>query len=459
MSDLAANEAKVKTPRQRSMPTSRPTNKKVRQYKFSLKDIKLVQDHLKTHGNIKKGDLEKIPWANIGLTLKLHTQLDLPPGPRNRTRLLTKETPNGPWLDLVALELSEEWLRSEMLKADSTMPLSRDAGYHWIKSKSLGISRRALWSFLEKQEHLQMTRNIPNERKKGGAERSAVGHVEIDLVHLLKGEFYEDELGELADSMDDEIGAKDGYIFTLVSQVTRYGFAVIQRRKTAAESAASLRQIFREFERVHKAPIVKIYSDQGKEFAGEVKRFLATKKVKHRMVARGAHIEHFNQVLQRSFYRCLNMERGSIRSCLVQALGIINNSFSRRLGMSPAEAVKLPLKEIQRRYNRTRDDGDLKYMKTKKPKVGDKCRVLVNLRKLIRAAKTTDKGGMYKTAKGNHFSRKVHTIKVCDHSKLRYYAGGQWRDRDELMIISGVDDKTQSKLRTRRMIKGHLPEP
>ena len=230
--------------RMRSMPTSRPTNKKVRQYKFSLKDIKLVQDHLKAHGSIKKGDLEKIPWANIGLLLKLHTQLDLPPGPRNRTRLLTKETTNGPWLELVALELTEEWLRSEMLKANSTMPLSRDAGYHWIKNKTLGISRRALWSFLEKQEHLQMTRNIPNERKKGGAERSAVGHVEIDIVHLLKDEFYEDELGELADTLDDEIGAKDGYIFTLVSQVTRYGFAMIQRRKTAAETAVSLRQMF-----------------------------------------------------------------------------------------------------------------------------------------------------------------------------------------------------------------------
>ena len=106
-----AEVTKKEQPKQRSMPTSRPTNKKVRQYKFSLKDIKLVQDHLKAHGLIKKGDLEKIPWANIGLTLKLHTQLDLPPGPRNRTRLLTKETPNGPWLDLVALELTEEWLR------------------------------------------------------------------------------------------------------------------------------------------------------------------------------------------------------------------------------------------------------------------------------------------------------------------------------------------------------------
>ena len=285
--------------RQRSMPTSRPTNKKLRQYKFSLKDVKLVQDHLKAHGSIKKGDLEKIPWANIGLTLRLHTQLNLPPGPRNRTRLLTRETTNGPWLELVPLELMEEWLRNEMLKPASTMPLSRDAGYHWVKSKALGVSRRALWSFLEKQEHLQMTRNIPNERKKGGAERSAVGHVEIDLVHLLKDEFYEDELGELADSLPEEIGAKDGYIFTLVSQVTRYGFARIQLKKTATETAVSLRQVFREFERVHKAPIVKIYSDQGKEFLGDVKRFLASKNVKHKMVARGAHIEHFNQVLQR----------------------------------------------------------------------------------------------------------------------------------------------------------------
>ncbi len=444
--------------RQRSMPTSRPTNKKLRQYKFSLKDVKLVQDHLKAHGSIKKGDLEKIPWANIGLPLKLHTQLDLPPGPRNRTRLLTRETKNGPWLETVPLELMDEWLRNEMLKPASTMPLSRDAGYHWIKSKTLGISRRALWSFLEKQEHLQMTRNIPNERKKGGAERSAVGHVEIDLVHLLKDEFYEDELGELADSLPDEIGAKDGYIFTLVSQVTRYGFARIQLKKTATETAVSLRQVFREFERVHKAPIVKIYSDQGKEFLGDVKAFLESKNVKHKMVARGAHIEHFNQVLQRSFYRCLNMERGSIRACLTQALDIINNSFSRRLGMSPTEAVKLPLKEIQRRYNRTRNEGDLKYMKTKKPKVGDKCRVLVNLRKLIRNAKTSDKGGMYKAAKGAHFSRQVHRIKVCDHAKLRYYAGGQWRDRDEIMLISGVDDKTQEKLRHRRFIKGHLGE-
>ena len=441
----------------RSMPTSRPTNKKMRQYKFSLKDIKLVQDHLKAHGNIQKGDLEQIPWANIGLPLKTHTQLNLPPGPRNRTRLLTKETTNGPWLELVAQEMIDDFLRNEMLKPKSTMPLSRDAGYHWIKSKTLGISRRALWSFLEKQEHLQMTRNIPNERRKGGAKRGAVGHVEIDIVHLLKDELYEDELGQLADTFDDEIGSKDGYILTMVSQVTRYGLAMLQRRKTADETATSLRQMFKDFERVHGTPVVKVYSDQGKEFMGAVARFFERKRVPHKMVARGAHIENFNQMLQRSFYRCLNMERGSVRSCLEQALDIVNHSYSRRLGMSPAEAVKLSPEEVTRRYNRTRDEGDMNYMKTKKPKVGDKCRVLVNLRKLIRNAKTTDKGGAYKASKGEHFSRKVYRIKVCDHKRMRYYAGGQWRDRDEIMIISGVDEKTQSKLRTRMALKGHVP--
>jgi hypothetical protein len=273
---------------------------------------------------------------------------------------------------------------------------------------------------------------------------------------MLKGEMYADELGALEETLPDELSARGGYIFTLVSQVTRYGFATIQSRKTAVESAASLRRVFREFERVHKAPIVKVYSDQGKEFAGDVKRFLESKKVKHRMVARGAHIEHFNGLLQRSFYRCLNMERGSVQSCLTQALGIVNNTFSRRLGMSPVEAVKLPLEEIQRRYNGTRPLGDMKYMKTKKPKIGDKCRILVNFRKLIRNPKTTDKGGMYKTAKGTHFSRKIHKIKVCDHDKLRYYVGGKWHDRDQFMIISGVDDKTQAKLRHRRLMKGHV---
>jgi hypothetical protein len=48
----------------------------------------------------------------------------------------------------------------------------------------------------------------------------------------------------------------------------------------------------------------------------------------------------------------------------------------------------------------------------------------------------------------------VYRIKVADNEKLRYYVAGKWLDRDEIMLISGVDEKTQSKLRTRRFLKG-----
>ena len=430
----------------RSAPTVRPANKKIRQFKFEVRDVKLVTDHLKEHGDIKKGDLE-IPWVDTfpPQSLKTNSQLKLPPGPHNRTRLMARETLNGPWLEIVPKELSDQWLRARMLTKDSKMPLSRDAGYHWLKGQTLGISRRALWTFLEKQEHLQMSRNIPDERRKGGATRGNVGHVEIDIVYVQRKLLSDRELGQLSDMWPGEydFGPNDGYILTIVNQITRFGLAKFQRLKDAPETAANLRQMVPKMERQHNdMPILKCYSDRGKEFAGNVKRYFESRNIKQKWVARGSHIEHYNQVLQRSLYRCLNMKRGTLKSCLKQAVDIVNNTFNRRLGMTPTEATS-DIERALKRYNTTRDSGDREYMKTRKPKVGDRCRVLTQLRKHIRAVKTKAKGGMYKPTKRTHFSRQVHLIKHVDEKNLRYYAGGEWRDRDQIMLVSGVDATTQ----------------
>ncbi len=198
-------------------------------------------------------------------------------------------------------------------------------------------------------------------------------------------------------------------------------------------------------EKRHKAPITHCYSDQGKEFLGNVREYFNSRNIKHKTVARGAHIEHYNQVLQRSFYRCLDMKRGTIKSCLYQAVDIVNNTFNRRLGMTPQEAID-DLDRAKKRFNQTREEGDKEYMKTRKPKIGDKCRVLTNLRKLIRAPKD----GVYKPTRQRHFSRQVHRIKHIDEKNLRYYAGGSWRDRDQIMLISGVDPVTKHLLAERR---------
>ena len=39
----------------KKIKTTRPTDKKLRQFRFDLKDVKLAQDHLKEHGSLKKG--------------------------------------------------------------------------------------------------------------------------------------------------------------------------------------------------------------------------------------------------------------------------------------------------------------------------------------------------------------------------------------------------------------------
>ena len=429
-----------------TLKTSRPANRRLRQNKFPLKEVKFVIEHLKVHGKILKGDIPEIPWAHIS-HFKTNAMLKLPPGPHNRALLMVQEQTNGPWLEVIPEEMTEDWLRTEMLKVDSEMPLSRDGGFHWLKSKTVGISRRALWKFLEKQEHLQMTRNIPNEREKGGAERGELGHVEIDLVHLLNNELFDDEIAALNEyfatqGAEEDLTSRDGYILTVIDQVTRYGVARIQRRKNATETAIGIEILFAKLEKALKSPILKVYSDQGKEFHGAVQVYFKRKKIKHTMVARGAHVEHYNQVLQRSFYRCLKMGRGSVRSCLEQAERMVNATFNKRLGMSPSEAVKKPHDVVQRKYNASRQKGDPNYMKTRVPKIGDKCRYLVNLRKLIRKPKE----GIYKTAKGEHFSREVVKIKHIDKKRMRYYAGGAWRDRDQIMLVSGVDGITKFKL-------------
>ena len=437
---------------QKKLKTSRPADRKLRQFRFDLKDVKLALTHLKEHGTLKKGDLE-IPWVQAGFEFKTNTQLKLPPGPRNRTLLMSLE--NGQWKEIVPTETLEEWLRTEMLKATSEMPLTRDAGFHWLKSQTLGISRRALWKFLEKQEHLQLTRNIPNERRKGNLGSSVVGHVEIDIVHIQKQQLTDEEKGNLIDSFNDPTKMEqldweknDGYILTIVDRVTRYGLGRLQQRKNATETAASLRDLLTRMRQATGRPVIKVFSDQGKEFLGQVQDVFRQRNIKHKYVARGSHIENYNSNLQRSFYRCLQMSRGSVRSCLSQAIKLVNNTFNKNLGMSPAEAVAEDPKVVQARYKESHAaTGDMSYMKTKKPKVGDKCRVLVNLRKLIRKVK---KGkGVYKASKGIHFSRRIYLIKHIDEKKNRYYAGGAWKDRDEIMLISGVDGRTQGLLKKR----------
>ena len=87
----------------------------------------------------------------------------------------------------------------------------------------------------------------------------------------------------------------------------------------------------------------------------------------------------------------------------------------------------------------------------KKPKIGDKCRVLIKLRKNIRPMLSIgDEKRLYKSYHGRHFTKQVHKIKaITKTAPPRYYVNGAWHDRDAVLLVSGVDSITADQIAAR----------
>jgi len=123
-------------------------------------------------------------------------------------------------LEVVPREDVEEWLRSRIY---STKPisLSRDSGYtDYIARETLGISRRAFYSFLSAQDIHQRLASRPKPAKVGGRRVYKKGIVQIDLVEHKK----------------TDTGRADGYIFTMVDRLSSY---LVPPKRNAVRSSCS----------------------------------------------------------------------------------------------------------------------------------------------------------------------------------------------------------------------------
>ena len=57
---------------------------------------------------------------------------------------------------------------------------------------------------------------------------------------------------------------------------------------------------------------------------------------------------------------------------------------------------------------------------------------------------------LYKSYHGIHFTKAVYKITSMTKQKPpRYYVNGSWRDRDELLLITGVDGETDRQVAAR----------
>ena len=444
----------------------KPKMSVLRRHRILSDDVRRVIAHLKAHKKITKDDIlnrprlkkkkgegpnEEIPWAHAEIVGSWQ-QKDLKPGPNNSAVLYCKE--HGVWKRVVPEDEIEKYLRKSMLDPASTMPLGRDSAYHHVQKSTVGVSRRALYKFLEKQGVLQISKNIPNEQPKEGILLTKRGYCEMDLIIGVGNDLY------------DNFGPRgDWYWLSVVEVLTGYGLVITTHKKSAKVIASALRQVLDLMEHKLGAKVFEIGADHGREFYKDVKTLLRRRKIKLTLLPRGSRVEKFNQDFQRNFYRLLRMRRGTFGQLEDQALALTNNTKNKNTKKTPEEALETPDAELVPKYNNKR--AQRKPFKGREPKVGDKCRHLIKLRKNMRPMLKIGKiNRLYKSYHGRHFSKEVHRItRILDRSEpkkgpgglkrrggivpKRYLVNGQWRNRDQILLVSGTDGETERQIAAR----------
>ena len=330
------------------------------------------------------------------------------------------------WKQLVHEDAVDEYLRDAMLKDGADVPFSRDAGYHIVQQRTLGISRRTFGKFIAKQAVLQITRDRPSEKKRISKPAEKRGYLEMDLVEA-KGR---------------DIGAhvhhpvSNFYWITMVDRLT--GWLEVKRspNKKVKTIAPKVEKMLRTFAKVLKAPVKYIRSDAGSEFKAETQEVMEALGIRHKFVKSGNRIEQANKTWQKTWYRLMRLGRGDLTELDSQAQAIFNNTISKVTGKTPLEAVGSDDKTLTESYSKYQKRKRLARYKAVPIQKGDLCRYVLQ--------SETGKHGKalkYKSYRGKHWSMKAYpVVKLVDtvHSE-KYYVNGAWRFRDQLLKVPGVD--------------------
>ena len=176
-----------------------------------------------------------------------------------------------------------------------------------------------------------MTKNIPNERRKGGIPLTTRGYCEMDLIEGKGRDLYK------------YFGARgDWYWLAIVDVFTGYGQVKTLRSKKPSVVAPALRELLDTLEAALKKKVHTIAADHGREFYTDVRKLLKKRRIKQLQVPRGSRVEKFNQDFQRNFYRLLRLRRGNFGSLEDQALNITNNTRNKNTKKTPKECLDIP---------------------------------------------------------------------------------------------------------------------
>ena len=207
------------------------------------------------------------------------------------------------WKRLVPQNEIDGWCRDNLLSKTADVPMSRDAGYHIVQKRTVGISRRAFAKFLGKQAVLQITRDALPEKKRVGRPVEARGNLEIDLVEA-KGK----DIGKFVHHP-----VRNFYWITLIDRLT--GWLEVKRvtSKDFKHVVPAIRQMLGRMKKALKTDVKYIRSDSGSEFKSETREMLKSLGIRHKFVKSGARLEQANKTFQKIWYRLMRLGRGDLK--------------------------------------------------------------------------------------------------------------------------------------------------
>ena len=136
------------------------------------------------------------------------------------------------------------------------------------------------------------------------------------------------------------------FLFTCIDVLSKFAFVVPIQNKTSTETCIAYRFIIENSQR----KLIYVYSDNGKEFLGEFKKYLADINVQHiftRSQFKAAVVERFNRTLQEKMYRVFTYQQNKdYISVLKKIINSYNISFHSSIKMAPSQVNKIKEKEV-----------------------------------------------------------------------------------------------------------------
>jgi len=227
----------------------------IRRHPITEASLETVLKFLRSHDNkISKDELpgKQYKWAHTA-------PLKIGKAKHGKITVLAQEKET--WKEVVPYEQIEKYCRNAILNPKSSVPLSRDAGYHILQKETVGISRRAFYAFLAKQEPLQLTRDRNQTMVKPGRPLEKRGYLELDLVEA-KGK-------DIGTWLHHPV--KDFYFITIIDRLTGWFEVGRALHKDADTISKKIRQLLKRMAKALKIEPSKFYirSDSGSEFKAE----------------------------------------------------------------------------------------------------------------------------------------------------------------------------------------------